>query len=149
MLKPWWRKPTCIATKPWVAKANTHRYIITVLKQTGAQLWDLVRCYCTFTWPLLEYDAPVWHPGLTGHQADLLELVQRQCLPTLLPDTCYTQTLRTTGLSTLQEHRSTLCLNFAHRLLSKSRVQQLVTTPKRQLPSESPAQQLQTEFAPL
>ena len=30
-----------------VAKANTCRYVITVLKQAGVQLRDLVRCYCT------------------------------------------------------------------------------------------------------
>ena len=101
-----------------VAKANTRRYFITVLKRAGVQLRDLVRCYCTYIRPLLEYAAPVWHPGLTRHQADLLEQVQRQCLRTLLPDTCYAQALRTTGLPTLQERRSTLCLNFAHGLLS-------------------------------
>ena len=89
-----------------------------MLKRAGVQLRDLVRCYCTYIRPLLEYAAPVWHPGLTRHQADLLEQVQRQCLRTLLPDTCYAHALRTTGLPTLQERRSTLCLNFARRLLS-------------------------------
>ena len=44
-----------------VAKANTRRYFITVLKSAGVQLRDLVRCYCTYIRPLLEYAAPVWH----------------------------------------------------------------------------------------
>ena len=45
-----------------VAKGNTRRHFITVLKRAGVQLRDLVRCYCTFIRPLLEYAAPVWHP---------------------------------------------------------------------------------------
>ena len=61
-----------------VAKANTRRYFITLLKRAGVQLRDLVRCYCTYIRPLLEYAAPVWHPGLTRHQADLLEQVYRK-----------------------------------------------------------------------
>ena len=90
-----------------VEKANTRHYFITVLKRAGVQLRDLVRCYCTYIRPLLEYVAPVWHPGLTRHQADLLEQVQKQCLRTRLPDTCYAQARRMAGLRTLQERRST------------------------------------------
>ena len=63
-----------------VAKANTRKYFITILKRSGVQLGDLVRCYCTFVRPLLEYAAPVWHPGLTIQQSDVLEQVQRQVL---------------------------------------------------------------------
>ena len=42
------------------AKANTQMYFITILKCSGVQLDNLVRCYNA---PLLEYAAPVWHPG--------------------------------------------------------------------------------------
>ena len=38
-----------------VAKANTRKYFITTLKRSGVQFDDLVRCYCTFVRPLLEY----------------------------------------------------------------------------------------------
>ena len=72
-----------------VAKGNTRCNFITVLKRAGVQLLDLIRCYCTFIRPLLEYAAPVWHPGLTRQQSDLLEQVQGQCLRTLLPEVSY------------------------------------------------------------
>ena len=99
-----------------VAKANTRKYVITILKRSGVQLGDLVRCYCTFVRPLLEYAAPVWHPGLTIQQSDVLEQVQRQVLRVLLPDSSYSEARHISGLPTLSERRTKLCLNFASGL---------------------------------
>ena len=56
-----------------LAKANTRKYFITILKRSGVQLADLVRCYCTFVRPLPEYAAPVWHPGLTIQQSEQVQ----------------------------------------------------------------------------
>ena len=99
-----------------VAKANTRKYFITILKRSGVQLDDLVRCYCTFVRPLLEYAAPVWHPGLTIQQSDVLEQVQRQVLRVLLPDSSYSEASHISRLPTLSERRTKLCLNFASGL---------------------------------
>ena len=99
-----------------VAKANTRKYFITILKRSGVQLGDLVRCYCTFVRPLLEYAAPVWHPGLIIQQSDVLEQVQRQVLRVLLPDSSYSKARHISGLPTLSERRTKLCLNFASGL---------------------------------
>ena len=57
-----------------VAKANTRKYFITILKRS-----------VLFVRPLQEYAAPVWHPGLTIQQSDVLEQVQRQVLLKRLP----------------------------------------------------------------
>ena len=92
------------------SRANTCKYFITILKRSGVLLGDLVRCYCTFVRPLLEYAAPVWHPGLTIQQSDVLEQVQRQVLRVLLPDTSYSEVRHTS------ERRTKLCLNFASGL---------------------------------
>ena len=97
-----------------VAKANTRKYFITILKRSGVD--DLVRCYCTFVRPLLEYAAPVWHPGLTIQQSDVLEQVQRQVLRVLLPDPSYSEARHISRLPTLSERRTKLCLNFASGL---------------------------------
>ena len=96
-----------------VAKANTRKYFITILKRSGVQLGDLVRCYCTFVRPLLEYAAPVWHPGLTIQQSDVLEQVQRQVLRVFLLDSSYSEARHISGLPTLSERRTKLCVNFA------------------------------------
>ena len=74
-----------------VAKACTCKYFITILKRSSVQFDDLVRCYCNFVRPLLEYAAPVWHPGLTIQQSDVMEQVQRQVLRVLLPDSSYSE----------------------------------------------------------
>ena len=99
-----------------VAKANTRKYFITILKRSGVQLGDLVRCYCTFVRPLLEYAAPVWHPGLTIQKSDVLEQVQRQVLRVLLPDSSYSEVRHISGLPTLSERRTKLCVSFASGL---------------------------------
>ena len=36
-----------------VGKVNTRKYFITILKRSGVQLDDSLRCYCTFVRPLL------------------------------------------------------------------------------------------------
>ena len=99
-----------------VAKANTRNYFITILKRSGVQFDGLVRCYCTFVRPLLEYAAPVWHPGLTIQQSDVLEQVQRQVFGVLLPDSSYSEARHISGLPTLSERRTNLCLSFASGL---------------------------------
>lgn len=101
-----------------VTKANSRKYFILVLKRAGAQLADLLKSYCTFLRPVLEYAAPAWHPGITCHQSDLLERVQRQVLRTILPDSSYREALLVTGLQTLNERRDHLCLKFATDLLN-------------------------------
>ena len=99
-----------------VTKANTRKYFITILKRSGVQLADLVRCYCTFVRPLLEYAAPVWHPGLAIQQSEVLEQVQRQVLRVLLPDSSYSKARHISGLPTLSERRTKLWLNLASGL---------------------------------
>ena len=99
-----------------VAIANTRKYFITILKRSGVQLGDLVRCCCTFVRHLLEYAAPVWHPGLTIQQSDVLEQVQRQVLRVLLPDSSYSEARHISGLPTLSERCTKLYLNFASGL---------------------------------
>lgn len=103
-----------------ITKASTRRYFISVLKRAGVKLQDLIKCYCTFIRPLLEYATPVWHPGLTREQSEDLEQIQRQCLRTLLPDVSYREALTITGLQRLEERREQLCMNFGKKLLNSN-----------------------------
>ena len=54
--------------------------------------------------------------GLTIQQSDVLEQVQRQVLRVLLPDFSYSEARHISGLPTLSERRTKLCLNFASGL---------------------------------
>ena len=100
-----------------ISKANGRKYFILVLKRLGVELRDLTKCYCTFIRPLVEYAVPVWHSGLTVHQSDQLERVQKQTLHILLPDASYREALLLTCLQTLEQRRIQLCRNFATGLL--------------------------------
>jgi len=100
-----------------VGKANSRKYFILVLKRLGVGLSDLVKCYCVFVRPLLEYAVPVWHSGLTNQQSLSLERVQKQTLRILLPDATYRQACSITGLERLDVRRVELCRRFALNLL--------------------------------
>lgn len=100
-----------------ISKANSRKYFVLVLKRAGVGQEDLVKAYCTFIRPTLEYAVQVWHPGLSEDQSDLIERVQRQVLRTILPDCSYHTALRTTGLDTLRDRRIDLCRRFANGLM--------------------------------
>ena len=87
------------------------------LKRAGATLSDLVKAYCTFVRPVLEYAAPVWHSSLSSHQSEQLERVQRQTLRIFLPEQSYRLSLQSTGLESLYDRRVHLCRAFASSLL--------------------------------
>ena len=72
----------------------------------------------TFVRPILEFAVPVLNLGLTGHQINCLEGIQRQTHHMILPDPNCKEVLETTGLPTLQQRRQQICLNFALGLLN-------------------------------
>ena len=89
---------------------------LVVLKRCGVGLQDLVKCYCTFVRPILEYAVQVWHPGLTSDQSELLERVQKHVLRILLPQAKYPEALAAAGVATLEQRRVELCRRFASGL---------------------------------
>ena len=96
-----------------VSKANSRKYFLVVLKRCGVGLQGLVKCYCAFVRPILEYAVQVWHPGLTAGQSELLERVQKHVLRGLLPNMTYSEALEATGLTTLEQRRTEVCRRFA------------------------------------
>ena len=99
-----------------VSKANSRKYFLVVLKHCGVGLQDLVKCYCSFVRPILEYAVQVRHPGLTSGQSELLERVQKHVLRSLLPEANYSEAPAATGLATLEQRWVELCGRFASAL---------------------------------
>ena len=66
---------------------------MTVLKRAGVGQQDLVKPYCTFIGPVVEYAVHVWHPGLTEAQSEQTETIQKQVLQVILPEICYPEAL--------------------------------------------------------
>ena len=96
-----------------ISKANSRRYFLVVLRRAGVMPVHLVHFYITFIRPILEYAAPVWHPGLTQRQSHQLETVQRLALRSIYPALPYRLALLTTGLPRLADRRRQLCHDFA------------------------------------
>ena len=47
-------------------KSSSRIFNIIVLKRAGLNNQDLLLLYTAYVRAVLEYAAPVWHPGLTG-----------------------------------------------------------------------------------
>ncbi|KAI8507847.1 hypothetical protein Bbelb_140870 [Branchiostoma belcheri] len=86
----------------------------------GRRFKYLVTIYTSFVRPVLEYCAPVWHPGLTCAQSDKLEAVQRRAVRTILGMrfTSYEQGRTDLNLPLLSDRRQKLCLKFGTHLES-------------------------------
>ena len=52
-------------------KANQKFFMLRKLKKAGFSSQELVTIYKGYMRPVLEYAAPLWHPGLTKKQVDL------------------------------------------------------------------------------
>ena len=61
-----------------IGKANKKLFMIRKLKQTGLTQKELVTVYKGYVRPILEYAAPVWHPGITQRQSNQVESVQKR-----------------------------------------------------------------------
>ena len=80
-----------------------------MLKRAGVGQQHLVKAWCTFIRPALEYAVYAWHPGLTEVQAEQIERVQKQVLRVILPESSYREALLATDLQTLAERWVDLC----------------------------------------
>ena len=96
-----------------IFKANSIRYFLVVLRRAGVMPAHLVRFNIRFIRPILEYAAPVWHPGLTQRQSHQLETAQCLALHSIYPALSYRLALLTTGLPRLADRRRQLCHDFA------------------------------------
>ena len=86
---------------------------------------ELRKLYVSLVWPLLEYAAQLWHPGLTICQIELLLSVQERAMSITFHTDPYDIALQQEGLPTLAERRDiqcksifVVCQNPTHKLNS-------------------------------
>ena len=99
-----------------ITKANTRKYFLVTLICAGTTTRHLLKFYITFSRPGLEYDAPMWHPGITQTLSDNIERVQRASRHIVFPELSYEQALNKTDLLALHARWRQLCLRFARSL---------------------------------
>lgn len=92
-----------------LSKSAPRLYYLRQLKRSGLLEADLLIYYKAIIRPVLEYACPVWHPGLTKLQSDLIEGIQRRALRIILPTLSYSEALDISRLETLVDRRDQIC----------------------------------------
>ena len=93
-------------------RASPRLYYLRQLKRSGMSSGDMITFYKAVVRPVLEYACAVWHPGLTTHQSDTLEMIQKRAMKIIHPDMPYTIALTQISMDTLKDRRHDLCRTF-------------------------------------
>ena len=106
-------------TQYLVKRANGRMRLLHKLVDFGVPLDDLINIYVLYVRSILEQSCQVWHSSLTLENFQDLERVQKNALKIILQDEylSYSNALNMTGLDTLFDRRSQLCLKFAQSCL--------------------------------
>ncbi|KAI8516849.1 hypothetical protein Bbelb_054300 [Branchiostoma belcheri] len=104
--------------KETTKKGNQRLYLLCRLRQFNPPVEDLLTIYTCFVRPVLEYAAPLWHPGLTKAQRRKIENIQRRATKIILAKefTNYKSALEMLQLQTLEDRRIALCRRFANNI---------------------------------
>ncbi|CAH1277576.1 Hypp9703 [Branchiostoma lanceolatum] len=102
-------------------KGSKRLYLLCRLRQFNLPVEDLVTVYTCFIRPVLEYAAPLWHPGLTNAQHKKIERIQRRATRIILGhNLSYNQACKALKLQSLYERREDLCIEFGKKLLKST-----------------------------
>ena len=110
-----------------VKRANSRMRLLHKLVDFGVPQDDLTNIYVLYIRSILEQSCQVWHSSLTLENFQDLERVQKNALKIILQDDyiSYSNALEISGLSTLFERRSKLCLKFAQSSLKKEELKSM------------------------
>ena len=104
-------------TKSITCKAFKRMVILHRLYSFGLPTEELVNIYVLYIRSVVENCAVVWHSSLTVENETCLERVQKAALRIILRDQYenYEHALKVSGLETLAQRRTRLCLKFARK----------------------------------
>ena len=110
-----------------VKRANARMRLLHKLVDFGVPTDDLVSIYILYVRSVLEQSCQVWHSSLTLENFQDLKHVQKNALRSILQDNyiSYSNALDKTGISTLFERRSRLCLKFAKSCLKSEEMRNI------------------------
>ena len=114
-------------TEELTRRAYTRMLILKKLYQFNVPISELINIYILYVRSVVEQSAVVWHSSITkGEQRDL-ERTQKVALRIILKDsyTSYPEALKLSGLDTLSERRSKLCLNFAKKCTKSEKTSEM------------------------
>ena len=100
-----------------ITRATKHLWIIIRFKSLGGSQDQLLTTYQLRVRSVLEFAAPVFHPGLNQEHSRQLEMVQKKAFAIILGNkyTNYEHALNTLGQERLDARREALTLKFAEK----------------------------------
>ena len=103
-------------------------WILRRLRGLGASTSEMLDVYFKQVRSVLELAVPVWQPGLTIHEVNQIERLQKCALAIILGDqyTNYDQAREETGIEKLSDRRKKLCENFAKKAAKSKKISKLV-----------------------
>ena len=110
-----------------VKRANARMRLLHKLVEFEVPQEDLINIYVLYVRSILEQSCQVWHSSLSLENFQDLERVQKNALRIILKDDylSYSNALNATGLATLFERRSQLCLKFAQSCLKNDQMKKI------------------------
>ena len=115
-------------------KANQRLHFLVNLKRAGLPSLDLVRLYCSFIRPILEYSSCVWHFALTKSDTERIEKVQQRALRIIYGfDRTYESCLSESSLESLEERRLNCCKQLFDAIKCSGHVLHDLLPPEREL----------------
>jgi len=112
-------------------KADRKMFMLRKLKAAGLNSQELLIDYKGYIRPILEYAAPMWHPGLTQRQVNQVENIQKRVCKHVLGREykSYTDSLATLEIKTLHDRRVDMCKDFASKVLASERFSSWFASP--------------------
>ena len=112
-----WSENTDFITK----KAMSRLWTLRRMKNLGISKDIIYDVYIKEIRSILEFGVPVWNGGISLHDSDRIEIIQKRAFKIILQDQYYSYDNACVVFSTqsLKERRITICLNFAKKELSK------------------------------
>ena len=110
-----------------VKKTNSRMQLLQTISSFGASPEDLKQIYISFIRSHLEKSCTVWHSGLTEENSNDLERIQKSALKLILKKqyTTYQNALNLLQLENLKNRRESLCLQFAKKCLTNTKMKRL------------------------
>ena len=104
-------------TQKIVKKANVRMIIIHKLYEFNLPVEEMITIYILFIRSMVEYACVVWHSSITEEEITDIERVQKTALRIILREDYmdYNSALATTGLDSLKDRRTQLCVTFAKK----------------------------------
>ncbi len=104
-----------------------------MLKRAGISADELLTVYLAIIRPTIEYACQVWHPGLTQHQTDQLETVQRRVFRVVYPQKTYEEAISHSKIPFLRTRRIQLCKKLFQQMTDPCHKIHHLLPPKRDI----------------